>query len=80
MRSSIGMLQAIKDANRTDVKYLTGAGGSQNYFEKISKSEQPICITATYSPSMIKDAVQAAVDIKDGKRLKRIILSSYNCN
>lgn len=69
--SSIGMLQAIKDANRTDVKYLTGAGGSQNYFEKISKSEQPICITATYSPSMIKDAVQAAVDIKDGKKVEK---------
>lgn len=69
--SSIGMLQAIKDAKRTDVKYITGAGGSQNYFTKIAESEQPICITATYSPSMIKDAVQAAVDIKNGKEVKK---------
>ena len=65
--SSLGILQAINDAGRTDIKYLSGAGGSQTYFQKINEAEGIELFTATYSPSMIKDAIQAAKDIVDGK-------------
>lgn len=69
--SSLGMLQAISDSKRTDIKYVTGAGGSQSYFAKIKENEQPLCMTATYSPSMIKDAVAAAYDLAQGKTVEK---------
>jgi len=69
--SSQGFLQAIKDAKRTDVKYLSGGGGAQAYFQKINTETQPECFTSTYSPSMIGDAVQAAVDLANGKQVKK---------
>ena len=52
---------------RDSIKYLSGAGGSQTYFQKIDEAEGIELFTATYSPSMIKDAIQAAKDIVDGK-------------
>ena len=69
--SSLGILQAIKDANRTDVKYISGGGGGQAYFQKIQGETQPECFTATYSPSMIKDAIQIAQNIADGKSVDK---------
>lgn len=69
--SSLGILQAISDAGRTDIKYLSGAGGSQTYFQKIKEADGIELFTATYSPSMIKDAVQAAKDIVDGKEVAK---------
>ncbi|PLR87129.1 ABC transporter substrate-binding protein [Bacillus sp. V33-4] len=69
--SSLGILQAISDAKRTDIKYVSGAGGSQSYFNKIAKSTVPELFTATYSPNMIKDAIQAAVDLVEGKTVEK---------
>lgn len=69
--SSLGILQAISDAGRTDIKYLSGAGGSQTYFQKIKEGGDIELFTATYSPSMIKDAIQAAKDIVDGKEVAK---------
>lgn len=69
--SSLGILQAISDASRTDVKMLSGAGGSQTYFQKIKDADGIELFTATYSPIMIKDAVQAAADIVDGKEVPK---------
>jgi ribose transport system substrate-binding protein len=64
---SLGILQAVKDANRTDVKYISGGGGAQSWYSKIQKETGINCFTETYSPSMISDAIQAAKDILDGK-------------
>ncbi|MEY8355516.1 substrate-binding domain-containing protein [Lachnospiraceae bacterium 54-53] len=64
---SLGILQAVKDANRTDVKYISGGGGAQSWYSKIQKESDISCFTETYSPSMISDAIQAAKDILDGK-------------
>lgn len=72
--SSLGILQAIKDAKRTEIKFLAGGGGGQDYFKKINSETQPECFTATYSPSMIKDAVQAAKDILDGKSVAKDLI------
>lgn len=72
--SSLGILQAIKDASRSEIKYLSGGGGGQDYFKKISAETQPECFTATYSPSMIKDAIQAAKDILDGKNVAKDLI------
>ncbi len=68
---SLGILQAIKDANRTDVKYISGGGGAQAYFQKISSESTVNLFTATYSPAMIKDAIQVASDVVAGKTVEK---------
>jgi len=67
---SVGILQAIKEAKRTDIKIVSGGGGTQTYFNTIGKSNMSL-FTATYSPSMIKDAIQAAYDTLQGKQVPK---------
>lgn len=69
--SSEGFLQAVKDAKRTDVKYISGAGGAQAYFNKIATTTEPVLFTCTYSPSMIGEAVKEAYDLANGKQVKK---------
>ena len=66
--TSIGALQAIRDAGRTDIKVITGGGGCQEYFNMMNAEEnQDIWIqSALYSPAMVKDAVDMALDILKG--------------
>ncbi len=64
---SLGILQAIKEAGRTDIKYISGGGGAQSWYSKIQSETDIKCFTETYSPSMIGDAIQMAVDIQQGK-------------
>lgn len=69
--SSMGILQAIKDANRTDIKYISGAGGSQSYYKLIETEENINLFTATYSPSMIGDAVEQAYKVMNGENVEK---------
>ena len=66
--TSIGALQAIRDAGRTDIKVITGGGGAQEYFNMmLAEENQDIWLqSATYSPDMVEDAVDMAVDILNG--------------
>lgn len=68
---SLGILQAVKDAGRTDIKYISGGGGAQSWFSKIQSETDIKCFTETYSPAMIGDAIQAAKDILDGKDVQK---------
>lgn len=65
--TSIGALQAIRDAGRTDIKVITG-GGAQEYFNMmLAEENQDIWLqSATYSPDMVEDAVDMAVEILNG--------------
>ncbi len=65
--TSIGALQAIKEAGRTDVKVITGGGGMQEYFEMMPEDQEIWIQSATYSPSMVEECVQMAADIVAGK-------------
>ena len=69
--SSLGILQAIKDAGREDIQFLSGAGGSQAYFQQIADSEDINLFTATYSPSMIGDAVEEAWKVLNGEDVEQ---------
>ncbi|MBA5728418.1 substrate-binding domain-containing protein [Aerococcaceae bacterium INB8] len=69
--SSLGILQAIRDAGREDVQFLSGAGGSQAYFQQIADSEGINLFTATYSPSMIGDAIEEAWKILNGEDVEK---------
>lgn len=69
---SLGALQAIKEAGRTDIKYLTGAGGEKHFFESILNEDKRTyeghtieMATFLYQPNMIQDAVKAAMQIAD---------------
>lgn len=70
--TSIGALQAISEAGRTDIKVITGGGGMQEYFKMMPENEDIWIQSALYSPAMVKDAVDMAVDILDGKTVDEV--------
>lgn len=84
--TSIGVLQAIKEAGRTDIKVVTGGGGSQEYFNMMPENQDIWIESALYSPSMVRDAVDVAVDVLDGKTVDKVkiipttIVDRSNCD
>lgn len=66
--ASIGALQAINEAGRTDIKVITGGGGCQEYFNMMKDSTIDLC-SALYSPSMMIDCVQMAVKALNGEEI-----------
>ncbi len=67
--TSIGVLQAISDANRTDIKVITGGGGSQGYFKMMPENKDIWIASALYSPLMVRDAVDVAVAVLKGEEV-----------
>ncbi len=67
--TSIGALQAIKEANRTDIKVITGGGGMQEYFKMMPENTNIWIESALYSPAMVRDAVDMAVAILKGEKV-----------
>ncbi|MDE6839221.1 MAG: ABC transporter substrate-binding protein [Acutalibacter sp.] len=65
--TSIGVLQAISEAKRTDIKVVTGGGGCQEYFNMMPENEEIWIQSALYSPDMVKDAVDMAVALLKGE-------------
>jgi ribose transport system substrate-binding protein len=68
---SLGVLQAVREANRKDVKLISGGGGAQAWFNNILNVNDIDLFTATYPPSFIKEAIQVAVDILAGKEVPK---------
>ncbi|MGP4107857.1 substrate-binding domain-containing protein [Virgibacillus sp. L01] len=63
---ALGVVQAIKEAGREDIQFVTGAGGAKGVFESI-KDDGLISATFLYSPTMVRDGVKIAADIAQGK-------------
>ena len=74
--TSIGALQAIKEAGRTDIKAITGGGGCQEYFNiMLDEAYADIWVSsATYSPSMIISCVENAVAVLLGEEIEHLIV------
>ncbi len=71
--TSIGALQAIADAGRTDIKVITGGGGCQEYFNIIKEKASEInACSALYSPLMIKDCMDVAVAVVGGETVDAV--------
>lgn len=70
--TSIGALQAIKESGRTDIKVITGGGGAQEYFNMMPQNENIWIESALYSPAMVRDAVDVAVNVLDGKTEEKV--------
>lgn len=67
--TSIGVLQAIDEAGREDIKVITGGGGMQDYFHMMPENEDIWIASATYSPSMVEEAVDTALSILKGEEV-----------
>ena len=71
--SSIGVLKAIEEAGRTDIKAITGGGGAQTYFKMMPENENIWIASALYSPLMMKDAVDMAVKLAKGETVTETV-------
>ena len=74
--TSIGTIQAMSDAGRTEIKAITGGGGCQEYFQIIASEEgQAIgAASALYSPAMIQDAIKVAIKLMNGEEAEPVIV------
>lgn len=70
--TSIGVLNAIKEAGRTDIKVVTGGGGMQEYFKLMPENEDIWIQSALYSPAMIEDAVDNALSLLKGETVDEV--------
>ena len=84
--TSIGVLHAIEEANRTDVKVVTGGGGCQESFKMMPANENIWIQSALYSPDMVMDAVDMAVSLLKGetvdqeKIIPTTVVDRENCD
>lgn len=77
-----GVIEAIREAGRTDVKVVVGCGGSQAFFSLILSTTVTDVATTPYSPSMITKCVDLAADILKGNapEEKQIIMPATVVN
>ncbi len=74
--TSMGAISAITDAGRTDIKAITGGGGCQEYFNMIADEEYADLglASALYSPQMVEDAIQTAIDLLNGEEVEPVVV------
>ena len=70
--SSLGILQAIREAGRTEIQFMSGGGGAQTYFREIDTEEGMTLFTATYSPRMMGDAIRVAFRYLSGETISEL--------
>lgn len=64
---------------------ITGGGGAQEYFNMMPQNENIWIESALYSPAMVRDAVDVAVNVLDGKTEEKVkiipttIVDRTNC-
>ena len=84
--TSIGVLQAISDAGRADIKVITGGGGMQEYFKMMPENQNIWICSALYSPLMVRDAVDMALSVLKGETVDAVkvipttIVDRDNCD
>lgn len=64
----IGVLQAIKESGRNDIKIAMGGAGSKVVYRMIMDNNPMVRATGTYHPSMISDGIHYIVDVALGKK------------
>lgn len=72
--TSLGAVQAIAEAGRTDVKAITGGGGCQNYFKVIKETEIPACSSQLYSPMMIENCFDVVLAVLNGETPDAVVV------
>lgn len=74
--TSIGAITAITEADRTDIKAITGGGGCQEYFRMIADEQYKDLgpASALYSPAMVQDAIKTAIDLMNGGTAEPVVV------
>jgi ribose transport system substrate-binding protein len=77
--TALGAIEAIRDANRTEIQVMTGFGGVRGVLEGYQNADRPwpesvLKGTALYSPYMGADAVHLAVDVLNGVEHPQMII------
>ena len=74
--TSLGCIQAIHEAGRTEIKAITGGGGCQEYFKFIASEEGKAigAASALYSPAMIQDAIKVAIKVLNGEEVDPVLV------
>ena len=70
--TSIGVLQAIEDAGRKDIKAITGGGGCQEYFQLIAENKDIAVSSSLYSPLMIRDCFDVGLAKIAGEEVQAV--------
>ena len=68
----VGVLAAIKQANRSEF-YMVGGAGSLDAMEHIKAGDTPLAATVTYSPTMASSAISLARLVAQGKGMEDIV-------
>jgi ribose transport system substrate-binding protein len=68
----VGVLAAIKQANRSEF-YMVGGAGSLDAMEIIKADNSPLKATVTYSPSMASSAISLARLVAQGKGMEDLV-------
>ena len=74
--TSLGCIQSINEAGRTEIKAITGGGGCQEYFKVIASDEGKAigAASALYSPAMIQDAIKVAIKVLNGESVDSVLV------
>ena len=64
-----GVMQAIKEAGRTDIKTVLGGAGSKDIVKMIMDDNPLVRATVTYNPSMVASGIVFGVEGARGKKV-----------
>ncbi len=75
---AVGVLKAMDQAKRKDIKFVLGGAGSKEFIKKVMDGDPLITADVTYSPSMIRDAMNltAKARVEGSKMPARTIIPS----
>ncbi|EGD51354.1 periplasmic binding protein/LacI transcriptional regulator [Thermoanaerobacter ethanolicus JW 200] len=69
---ALGVIQAIKNANRENEMFVTGVGGNKQVYELLKNHDKLMAATFVYAPTMSGSAVRLAVNYLEGKGLSEL--------
>jgi ribose transport system substrate-binding protein len=58
---AIGVLEAIKQANRTDIKMVVGGAGMKDMVKRVIDGDKMVPVNVLYPPAMVATAIQVTV-------------------
>lgn len=58
---TVGVLEAIKQANRSDIQYIIGGAGMKEMVKKVMDGDKMIPVDVAYPPSMVGTAMELTV-------------------
>lgn len=72
---AVGVLKAIDEAKRTDIKFVLGGAGMKEMIKKVMDGDRLITADVTYPPRMIQDAMMLTAEARvTGKPMKTPII------